>query len=109
MKLKNRIELKEVSVKKVVQSQQNLLYFKKKNLKARINLFQKKVHFNTNLIEPDFIDYLVCLYPYFNRLVSQNNALRMLLKHIPQRVLFLYNMPFNIIYSRKVRKWRSHI
>ena len=109
MKLKNRIELKEVSVKKVVQSQQNLLYFKKKNLKARIDLFQKKVHFNTNLIEPDFIDYLLCLYPYFNRLVSQNHALRMLLKHIPQRVLFLYNMPFNIIYSRKVRKWRSHI
>lgn len=102
---KNLIQLDQVTANEVKCSQVTALYFKKKSLQARLKLFRKKPFLNVTLLESDFMDHLLSLFPYLNRLVSQNQALRLLLEHTPRRLLFLYNLPVNLIRSRKVRSF----
>lgn len=105
MKLKNKIELTEVGVKKVIQSQVEMLYFKKKNLNARSKLFKVVPNYNiqNNLLEPDTIDRLLALFPYLNSYVSSNSFLRKILCHIPTKLLWLYSVPYTLAYSKKVQ------
>ena len=105
MKLKNRIELNEVSVKKVIQSQAGMLYFKKKNLNARNKLFKAVPMYNQNdLLEPDTIDRLLALFPYLNSYASSNSFLRRLLRRIPSKVIMMYSLPFSRLQSIKIEK-----
>lgn len=103
IKSKNKIELNKVNVKRVVQSQVEMLYFKKKNLKARNKLF-KAVPKNDNVLELDAADYLLALFPYLNSYVSSNSFLRKILGHIPSKLIWLYEVPYVLLYSKKVKK-----
>ena len=103
MKLKNEIELNETSAKKVIQSQAGMLYFKKKNLNARSKLF-KAVPKNDNVLESDAVDYLIALSPYLNAYISSNSFLRKLLRHTPSKLIQMYNLPFSILRSKKIKR-----
>ena len=103
MKLKNKIELNETSAKKVIQSQAGMLYFKKKNLNARSKLF-KAVPKNDNILESDAMDYLIALSPYLNAYISSKPFLRKLLRHTPSKIIQMYNLPFNILRSKRLKK-----
>lgn len=103
MKLKNRIELDRIGVKKVIQSQAGMLYFKKKNLNARSKLF-KAVPKNDNVLESDAGDYLIALYSYLNAYISSKSFLRKLLRHTPSKVTQIYNLPFSKLQSKKIKK-----
>ena len=103
MKLKNKIELNETSAKKVIRSQAGMLYFKKKNLNARSKLF-KAVPKNNNSLESDAMDYLIALSPYLNAYISSKSFLRKLLRHTPSKVIQMYNMPFGMLRSKKIKK-----
>ena len=105
MKSKNKIELEEISVEKVIQSQAGMLYFKKKNLNARNKLFKvvPKYNMQNNLLEPDTIDCLLALFPYLNSYASSNSFLRKILSHIPTKLIWLYGIPYTLIYSKKVQ------
>jgi coenzyme F420 hydrogenase subunit beta len=105
MKLKNKIELTEVGVEKVIRSQAGMLYFKKKNLNAHIKLFKvvPKCDQN-NLLEPDTIDCLLALFPYSNSYASSNSFLRKILCHIPSKLIWLYGVPYTLLSSKKAKK-----
>lgn len=103
MKLKNKIELDEISAKKVIQSQAGMLYFKKKNLDARSKLF-KAVPKNNNLLKSDAVDYLLALFPYLNSYISSKAFLRKILCHIPSKLIWLYGVPYALTHSKKVKK-----
>jgi len=103
MKIKNKIELNKVDVKKVIQSQVGMLYFKKKNLKARSKLF-RNVPKSNNLLESDAMDYLLALFPYLNAYISSKSFLRKILGHVPLKLLRLYGVPYARIHSQKVKK-----
>ena len=103
MKLKNKIELTEVGVEKVIQSQAVMLYFKKKNLNACSKLF-KAVPKSDNLLEPDIIDRLLILFPYLNSYASSNSLLRKILRHSPSKLIWLYGVLFNLLFSKKAKK-----
>ena len=106
MKSKNKIELTEVGVEKVIQSQAGMLYFKKKNLNARNKLFKvvPKYNIQNNLLEPDTIDLLLALFPYLNSYASSKSLLRKVLCHIPTKLVWLYGIPYALIHSKKVKK-----
>lgn len=106
MKSKNEMELNEVDVKKVIQSQAGMLYFKKKSLNARNKLFKvvPKHNLQNNLLEPDTIDRLLALFPYLNSYASSNSFLRKIICHIPTKLLWLYGVPYTLTYSKKVKK-----
>jgi coenzyme F420 hydrogenase subunit beta len=106
MKLKNKIELNEVGVKKVVQSQAGMLYFKKKDINARSKLFKVVPKYNTqdNLLESGAVDYLLALFPYLNSYASSNPFLRRILCHIPSKLIWLYGVPYALIRSKKVQR-----
>lgn len=103
MKLKDKIELNEVGIEKVIQSQVGVLYFKKKNLKARSRLF-KVVPKNDNLIESDVVDYFLALFPYLNAYISSKPFLRNILFHIPFKLFRLYGFPYALLSSKKAKK-----
>jgi coenzyme F420 hydrogenase subunit beta len=105
MKSKNKIELTEVGVKKVIQSQAGMLYFKKKSLNARSKLFKVVPKYNTqnNLLESDVVDYLLALFPYLNSYASSNPFLRRILYHIPSKLIWLYGIPYAILHSKKLQ------
>ena len=103
MKFKNKIELNEISAEKVIQSQAGMLHFKKKGLSARSKLF-KIVPKNDNVLESDAMDYLIALSPYLNAYISSKPFLRRLLRHAPSKVTQLYNMPFGMLRSKKIKK-----
>lgn len=106
---KNLVELDHVTATEVKRSQLVMLYFKKKVLKARLWLFRRKPFLNTRLLELDWPDYLLSLFPYFNHRFSQNRILRPLLGYIPGKLLTLYRMPFNVLYSRMFQGFRSKL
>jgi coenzyme F420 hydrogenase subunit beta len=101
---KNIVELESVTADDVKLSQLDIIHLKKKCLIARLNIFRSRPLFNANLLNPDFIDYLLSLFLYFNHLISQNHALRMLLEHTPRKLLTLYHMPYNVINNRKIQE-----
>ena len=104
---KKVVELDEATGSEVKRSQMVTLYFKKKSLKARLNLFRRKPLYATNLLKPNFIDYPLSVFTWFNRLLSQNKVSRGVLECSPRRFLSLYNLPFNVIYSKKARGFHS--
>ena len=103
MKLKNKIKLDRIDAKKVIQSQAGMLHFKKKSLSARSKLFNA-VPKNDNVLKSDAMDYLIALSPYLNAYISSKSFLRRLLRHAPSKVIQLYNMPFGMLRSKKIKK-----
>ena len=102
MKLKKKIELNKVDAKKVVQSQQNMLYSKKKNLNSRIKLLRGHIKYK-NVLKPDIPDYFFALYPCLNQYISTKQFFRKCLVHIPLRIIQLYGSMFGLLYYRRVR------
>lgn len=102
MKSKGRVELNDVSVKKVIQSQAGMLYLKKKSLDCMSRLF--KVPKQNNVLKSDAVDYLLVLFIYLNSYASSNIFLRKILRHIPLKLIWLYNIPYALLSSRKVKR-----
>ena len=102
MKLKNKIELHEIGVKKVIQSQASMLHFKKKNLNARSRLFKVVPNHNASL-ESDTMDYFFALFSCLNSYASSNSFIRKILSNIPSKLIWLYNVSYAVIYSKKVK------
>jgi coenzyme F420 hydrogenase subunit beta len=103
MNLKNIIESSTISVDKVIESQAGMLHFKKKNLSARIPLFDVVPKHN-NLLKADYFDYAFSSYFYANSHVSSNSFLRGILCHIPSSILWLHTVSYSIIYSKKIKR-----
>lgn len=106
MKLENKIELNEIDVKKVIQSQAGMLYFKKKSIHARNKLFGSvpKCSMQSNMLEPETIDYLLAIFPYLNSYVSSKSWLRKILYHIPSKLIRIYGAPYVLLSSKKLGK-----
>ncbi|MGB9681262.1 MAG: polysaccharide pyruvyl transferase family protein [Minisyncoccia bacterium] len=94
MKLQNLITLNEIKPQTVIQSQQHMLYLKKKNLNARIKLSRKTINYN-NTLKPDTIDYFLALYPYLNQKITTNGIFRFFLEIFPLKIIKLYKSIFD--------------
>jgi coenzyme F420 hydrogenase subunit beta len=96
---KNKINLSSIHVKKVMKSQSEMIYFKKKNIKARRKLFGFTSEYN-NTLESDFVDYLLALYPYLNYYASNSN-LKKILFYMPFRIIQLCNIFYRKLLLKK--------
>lgn len=97
------IFLKEVTVEKVIYSQKNPIYLKKKNITARRRIMiNPELSMNENLVEAHIVDYIIAYYfllnqylstkPYFRKLLLNDHAY-----YIIKSVRFI----FNRIYTKK--------
>jgi len=102
MKLKKKMELNKVNVKKVVQSQQNMLYSKKKNLNPKIKLLGGHIKYN-NVLKPDISDYFFASYLCLNGYLFSKQFFRRCLGYIPLRIILLYGYMYRLFYSRRVK------
>jgi len=102
---KGVLTIEPATVDQVKQSQLQMLYLKKKVLKARMKLYRTKVEIDADLIDPDASDYLLALAPCFVNAVSQNSLARALVNRVPQRLLLLYTLPVNHLFYKKLQKF----
>lgn len=104
--LRKEIELNKISANKVVQSQQTMLPFKKVNLDARIRLFNKDIKYD-NVSKSNYFDLFLALFPFVSVKVSKSSFIRYLMLYLPFRALWLFNLPYRVVYSIKRRKYCS--
>lgn len=103
MKLKNTTKLNKIGVKKVIQSNVGTLYLKKKNPNIYNTLFKVIPKYN-NLLEPDVIDHMLSLFPWLNSYTFSKPSLRKILCYIPIKLIWLYDTPYTLLYSKKAKK-----
>jgi coenzyme F420 hydrogenase subunit beta len=103
---KGVLTIEPATVEQVKQSQLQMLYVKKKVLKARMKLYRTKVEIDADLIDPDASDYLLALAPCFVNALSQTGLVRTLVNRVPQRLLLLYMLPVNHLFYKKLQKWK---
>ena len=105
MKLRKEIELNKISAKKVLQSSQRMLHFRKLNLDARIRLFNKDIKYD-NMFKSNYFDLFLALFPFISVKVSKSSFIRYLMLYLPFRTLWLFNIPYLVAYSITRRKYR---
>ena len=104
---RNKVELKPISERKVVESQKSILYFKKKSLAARSKISQiRHKHTpsnNTSLLPVHMIDYILAIsFMYPNQYASSVQFILKMLKPIPWSILLIYRLPFYMIVNSTV-------
>jgi coenzyme F420 hydrogenase subunit beta len=100
MRYKKYIELDKVDAHKVIQSQCVMLYTKKKSANALNKIIEKKINFN-NILKTDSLDGLIVLWSYLNTKHTNNYVMRIILKKIPAKFIRLFNLPYNLLISKK--------
>jgi len=94
-----KIELNEIPPDKVIQSQLNMLYFKKKNVNSRIKLLRQKIRYD-NTLKPNTLDYLFALFLCLNNYIFSKQTLRKCVRKIPMKVFHAYHFIPNLVYSK---------
>ncbi len=97
-----RIEIFGLDRDSVVRAQLWPLFFKKRNIKARLKLLEtfgkmvpEDLRENRNLfLSPTLYDYIIAPVPYINTFISGNKFLRWILKRVPLRILSSYRVLF---------------
>lgn len=99
----NKISLREVSVQKVLNSQKNPLYFKKKNVTARMLMMKNKdINIKEYLIEPDIVDFIVASYFLLNQHLHTYSFFRhMLLNKYFFKIFMASKFIFSKMYTKK--------
>lgn len=98
-----KIKLQEIGKDKVIEAHRLGIYFKKRNLAARLRLLNLLRNDGVagwsglQLLEPKKADYILAPLPYFNMWMSSNRHLRKFLKYAPMPLLKSYTSIFNLI------------
>ncbi len=112
MESKNIIRLNQMDARKVVQSQEGMLYIKKKKTKAYKYLFGAAPE-NNNLLESDGLDFMLSLFPCLTVRLFSRPVFRKILLWAPTKVIWLYSVPYFYFILKKAKsnfkrnKWTS--
>ncbi|ADZ09113.1 coenzyme F420 hydrogenase/dehydrogenase beta subunit domain protein [Methanobacterium lacus] len=98
----NKINLNEIDVGKVIESQRGMLYFKKKSFESRIKISRNSPEYNIKHLNPYLMDYVTSIYIYLSIYLASFSIFRKLLPHIPDKILVLYKL-FPTLINRKKR------
>jgi len=96
--MKSELEFKKIDSTRITKSQAGMLYFKKKCLKARVKLVSNSPK-SEEVLNSDFIDYILSMYVCFTALMSSNPIIKKGLTKVPLRFMWLYKLPYSIISS----------
>lgn len=107
-RLAGKIELEEILPDKVIQSQLNTLYFKKKNVNSRIKWLGQKIKYD-NTLEPNASDYLFALFICLNNRIFSKQTLTKCLKKIPMKIFHAYYFIPNLVYSKMKNDLRKRL
>ena len=104
MKFKNKIGMNKVGAEKVVQSQQSMIYSKKKILNSRIKLLRGHIKYN-NVLKSDISDYFLALYLCLTEYIFSKQFFRRHLRNISIKFIQIYGYMFELLYHRRVRNF----
>ena len=101
---KGRVEVMGVRRRDIIRSHGAVLFFKKTELRTRVNLLRKlgKQQYNVcsakkNATKPNIASYLRSMLTFFNIYLSSKSKLRWLLKFIPLKLLRFYVICYSAI------------
>ena len=97
------IKLSKINVKKVIQSQLDTLYLKKKVTPAYINLSRRKVRYD-NALDPDVLEYLLAIFRALNNQIFMKRAFMKCLIKVPTWALHAYYLVPNFIIHKEASK-----
>lgn len=103
---KGEININIIPTKKVIESQLNVLYLKKKNITPRINFFRKKIIYPRNL-NLDILDYVIALHICLNNYLLQMYPFKFLLKKVPMRLFYIYYYIPNMLRLKALSNFRK--
>lgn len=105
---KKWVDLQEINPAKVIESQWDGIFFKKKNLRARFALLKffggKTPTYKTKLMAPNIWDKVAAFVPYINMWISKQPFLRFFLRFVPHKIMVLYGVCFQKILNRTYPK-----
>ena len=97
------IKLSKIDVKKVIQSQLDTLYLKKKVTPAYINLSRRKIRYD-NTLDPNVLEYFLAIFRALNNRIFTKRALRKCLIKVPSWALHAYYLVPNFIIHKEASK-----
>lgn len=103
VKSAGEIELEEIDVNKIIESQSGMLYMKKVHSNS-MKKFIKKAAENNQIINTDTIDDILAYYFYLNYRLSSYSITRKMLRYIPIKLIHLYSLPYKIL----INLWRKN-
>jgi coenzyme F420 hydrogenase subunit beta len=97
-----RIQVSRLKCDEVLQSQLWPLFFKKRNIRARVRLLRmlgrtvpQSLNVNRDeFLKPTFWDYVISPALYISIFISKNRLFKYILKHIPLKILVSYRRKF---------------
>lgn len=105
----NELELDEINIQKVIDSQLEMLYFKKITANS-MRKYIIETPKNNNVLKSDIIDDLLTFYLYINYKVSLKGITKRVLRSIPTKLIHLHCTPYNImghiIAKHKLKKYK---
>lgn len=103
MESKNQISLNRISVQKIVQSQEGMLYIKKKKTNAYKYFFGSMPE-NNNVLKSDRLDFILNLFPCLTVRVFSKPIFRRMLYVVPTKIIWLYSVPYSYLMLKKAKK-----
>lgn len=103
-----KIEIKQIDVKKVIKSQQTFLHFKKFNIDSRMKLLKandERINaLSTLKMDNDMYNKLIAVIPLINSYFCSKKQVRVLLKYVPIMVFRTYVSFYYLIYSKIIKR-----
>ena len=103
---RKEVDLAKISAKKVIQSFQRMLSFKKLNIEARIRLFNKDIKYD-NTSKSNYLDFFLALFPFVSVKLSKNAFIRYFMLYLPFQTSWVFNLPYIVVFSIKSKIYRS--
>jgi len=94
------IDLNRTDPDKFIKSFSRMLNFKKSNINARIHRFNKEIYYE-NILPSDILDNIIAIFPFLCVKLSSNNIFKKFLLILPIKVLWVFSLPYLLIYYIK--------
>lgn len=109
-KLDDKVKLTEINHSKVFESQQDQLFFKKKNITARKNLIKslgkEYPRFGaTEFLKPNLLDKFTATIPYINMKISNTKIGRIFITKLPRQFFHINGSMIQKFYARSYDKY----
>lgn len=103
-----KIELVEAGYREIIQSQLNMIYFKKINLKARAKLLG--MYTPHGLVETKTSDLIFAIFTYLNSQVfSRSSIVKFVLKKVPIGGISIYYFLPKLLYSKALDNFQKRL
>lgn len=103
----DKLKIEKININQVIESQEKLIYFKKRILNARFKLLRKPIIYN-NLEKPDFIDYFLAFHSSLTYFLFTTKSFRLYSINMPQKLINSLTFIYYVLLIKQLKKWKNN-